>query len=182
MNFNVMRSSFCFLSALFFTAFVAGKTPPVGDVAPATKRRPTLELAQKIAAIAQPAPLAPDSNLPFNPVAFFQPSAEEQLALEQAAAYQQAQISAPGGVAGQPRPGATDRDQLAAIAAQIKPSGSMLVRGEPRLMLQSRFVKIGDKFTVTYSGVDYVLELTAIDRTNFTLRLNGAVITRPIKP
>jgi hypothetical protein len=58
----------------------------------------------------------------------------------------------------------------------------MLVRGEPRLMLPGRSVKIGDKFTVTYSGVDYVLELTAIDRTNFTLRLNGEAITRPIKP
>jgi hypothetical protein len=179
MNFKFTRFVCCFFTALFFVSFVAGKTPPAGDVAPAAKRRPTVELAQKIAAVTQPVPLAPDSNLPFNPVAFFQPSADEQRALEQAAANQQAQAASG---AGQARPGATDRDQLAAIASQIKPSGSMLVRGEPRLMLQSRFVKIGDKFTVTYSGVDYVLELTAIDRTNFTLRLNGAVITRPIKP
>lgn len=180
MNLKITRFVFCLLTALFFTSFVAGKTPPAGDVAPATKRRPTVELAQKIATVTPPAPLANDSNLPFNPVAFSQPSPEEQLALDQAAANQQAQVSASGGVARQA--GASDRDQLAAIASQIKPTGSMLVRGEPRLMLQSRFVKIGDKFTVTYSGVDYVLELTAIDRTNFTLRLNGEAITRPIKP
>lgn len=162
------------------TSLVA-KTPPAGDIAPAAKRRPTVELAQKIAAVTLPAPLGPDSVLPFNPVAFTQPDPEEQRALEQAAANQQALASTPTGGAAPARPGATDREQLAAIASQIRPTGSMLVRGEPRLILQSRFVKIGDKFTVTYSGVDYVLELTAIDLTTFTLRLNGEAITRPIK-
>jgi hypothetical protein len=160
----------------------AAKTPPAGDIAPAAKRRPTVELAQKIASVAAPAPLAAESVLPFNPAAFNQPDPEEQRALEQAAANQRAQAAAPAAGAGRARPGATEREQLAAIASQIKPTGTMLVRGEPRLMLPGRSVKIGDKFTVTYSGVDYVLELTAIDRTNFTLRLNGEAITRPIKP
>ncbi len=167
--------------ALLAAPLFAAKTPPAGDIAPAAKRRPTVELAQKIASVAAPVPLAAESVLPFNPVAFSQPDPEEQRALEQAAANQRAQAAAPTGGAGQARPGATDREQLAAIASQIRPSGSMLVRGEPRLILQSRFVKIGDKFTVTYSGVDYVLELTAIDLTTFTLRLNGEAITRPIK-
>jgi hypothetical protein len=159
----------------------AAKAPPAGDIAPAAKRRTTVELAQKFATVAAPAPLAADSVLPFNPAAFNQPDPEEQRAFEQAAAKLRAQGEAPAGGSGQALPGATAREQLAAIASQIRPSGSMLVRGEPRLILQSRFVKTGDKFTVTYAGVDHVLELTAIDLTTFTLRLNGEAITRPIK-
>jgi hypothetical protein len=164
---------------LVFTSLLLAKTPPAGDIAPAAKRRPTLELAEKIATVTPSGPLSPELNLPFNPVAFTQPDPEEQRALEQAAANQQASANASG--SGQARRGATDREQLAELASQIKPTGSMFVRGEPRLILQSRFVKIGDKFTVTNSGVDYVLELTAIDLSSFTLRLNGELITRPLK-
>jgi hypothetical protein len=169
------------LLVLLTAPLFAAKAPPAGDIAPAAKRRTMVELAQKFASVAAPVPLAGDSVLPFNPAAFNQPDPEEQRAFDQAAANLRAQSGAAAAGSGPPRPGATAREQLAAIASQIRPSGSMLVRGEPRLILQSRFVKTGDKFTVTYAGVDHVLELTAIDLTTFTLRLNGEAITRPIK-
>jgi hypothetical protein len=57
----------------------------------------------------------------------------------------------------------------------------MVFNGEPLLLLGRGRVKIGDKFTVAYNGQDYELELTAIDRTTFTLRYHGEEITRPIK-
>jgi hypothetical protein len=159
---------------------------PVSDIAPVAKRRPTVELAQRLATAPAPVALAPDVVLPFNPVAFGQPDPEEQRAIEQAAANQAAAAAAPAssGAGAQARPGAgaTDREQLAAIASKILPRGSVFVGKVPSLIIGSKFVKIGAKFTVTYSGVDYVLELTAIDSTTFTLRLNGEEITRPIKP
>ncbi len=156
-------------------------TAAVSDVAPAAKRRPSVELAQKLAAISPPLPLPADVVAPFNPVAFGQPDPEEQRAIDQAAANQLASAKASAG--GLVRAGsvATDREQLAAIAAKIPVSGSVFVGKVPSLVIGSKFVKIGARFTVTYSGVDYVLELTAIDSTTFTLRLNGEEITRPIK-
>jgi hypothetical protein len=172
---------------LAVTAFVSvnvgvAATAAVSDVAPVAKRRPTVELAQKLAAISPPVPLPPDAVAPFNPVAFGQPDPEEQRAIDQAAATQQAAANA--AAAGQVRAVAavTDREQLAAIAAKIPARGSVIVGNVPRLVIDSKFVKIGAKFTVTYSGVDYVLELIAIDSTTFTLRMNGEEITRPIKP
>jgi len=49
------------------------------------------------------------------------------------------------------------------------------------LMFGKRFVRTGSRFTVTYKGADYDLELTDIDGTNFTLRYNREEITRPVK-
>jgi hypothetical protein len=158
---------------------------PLADVAPIAKRRLPVEMAQRLATVSPPAPLSPDVVFPFNPVAFGQPDPEEQRAIDQALALQQALTETPaGGTAGGSARGATDREQLAAIASKILPKGSVLVgkNREPNLIIGNKFYKIGSKFTVSYSGVDYVLELTAIDNTTFTLRLNGEAITRPIKP
>jgi len=154
---------------------------PLADVAPIAKRRLPVEMAQRLATVSPPAPLSPDVVFPFNPVAFGQPDPEEQRAIDQALALQQALKETPTG--GSAR-GATDREQLAAIASKILPKGSVLVGKDkdPNLIIGNKFYKIGSKFTVSYSGVDYVLELTAIDNTTFTLRLNGEAITRPIKP
>ncbi|MBC7369532.1 MAG: hypothetical protein H7343_22415 [Undibacterium sp.] len=162
---------------------VCAATTAGGDVAPIAKRRPTVELAQRLAVISPPAPLPADAVLPFNPVAFGQPNPEEQRAIDQALANQQAlTATAPAGGA-QAKPGATDREQLAAIAARIPVKATIFVgiSKEPNLVIGNKFYKIGSKFTVAYSGIDYALELTAIDSTTFTLRLNGEAITRPIK-
>ncbi len=183
MNAFKQRSVFALIG---FGCAVSGfaATAPAGDIAPIAKRRPTVELAQRLATVTPPAPLSADVVLPFNPVAFGQPDPEEQRAIDQAAANQLAAANAAAGGSGaQVRAGVTDREQLAAIASKIVPKGSVLVgpAKDPNLVIGNKFYKIGSKFTVAYSGVDYVLELTAIDSTTFTLRLNGEAITRPIK-
>jgi len=176
------RYFWSFLALLYLTSSVVfAAKAVVSDVFPTVKRRPTVELAQRLAAVTPPPALPAEAVLPFNPVAFSQPDPEEQRALDQAAANQQALASAPSTNPGQARPGATDREQLAAIAGKIMPKGSIFVGGEPRLSIGNQFVKIGAKFTVSHLGADYILELVAIDRTTFTLRLNGEQITRPIK-
>jgi hypothetical protein len=168
--------------SLILVSTVASRaaTPQLGDVAPAAKRRPVVELAQRLATVTPPAPLAASVVLPFNPIAFSQPDPEEQRAIEQAQANQQAIAAGPVGPT-RPAAVATDREQLAAIAAQLKPTGTFFRGSEPLLVISGKFYKIGTKFTVAFGGSDYVLELSAIDRTSFTLRLNGEAITRPIK-
>jgi hypothetical protein len=170
------------LSSLLAMAMVAAQaaTKQLGDVAPAAKRRPAVDLAQRLAAVTPPPPLAADVVLPFNPVAFGQPDPEEQRAIEAAQASQQAIAAGPAGPV-RPTATVTDREQLAAIAAQLKPTGTFFRGAEPLLVISGKFYKIGTKFTVAFGGSDYVLELSAIDRTTFTLRLNGEAITRPIK-
>lgn len=167
------------LSGLLVAAILPawGATPRLGDVAPAAKRRPAVDLAQRLAAVTPPTPLAADVVLPFNPVAFGQPDPEEQRAIEAAQASQQAIASGPT----RPTATVTDRDQLAAIASQLRPTGTFFRGAEHLLVINGKFYKIGTKFTVAFGGSDYVLELSAIDRTTFTLRLNGEAITRPIK-
>ena len=71
---------------------------------------------------------------------------------------------------------------LATLADKLSPSGIAIIGGEPILLFGSRRLKIGDQLTVTYEGADYNLDITAITRTTFTLRLNREEITRPIKP
>jgi len=174
--------AFCLLpavvAALSLTSVGFGASAPVSDVAPTAKRRPAVELAQRLATVTPPATLPSDLVFPFNPVAFSQPDPEEQRAFEQAAAANRVASAN----ANATRPGPTgNRELLAAIAAKIPPKGSVFIGKDPSLIINGKFFKVGSKFTVAYSGVDYVLELTAIDRTTFTLRLNGEEITRPIK-
>ncbi|MBI2516025.1 MAG: hypothetical protein HYV95_03845 [Opitutae bacterium] len=75
----------------------------------------------------------------------------------------------------------TERDILAAIAAVLKPSGYFVFGGQPTLVFGQKRVKAGGPLTITFEGTEYTLEVTAINRTNFTLRLNREEFTRPIK-
>ena len=54
--------------------------------------------------------------------------------------------------------------------------------GELIVIIANKPFEIGTRFTVTYGGQDYELELTAIDRTTFTLRYRNEETTRPITP
>ena len=144
---------------------------PAYDIAPPDKRRAVVEIANTLA---KPPALSafPEGAInPFDPAGFGQADADERAAVLAAAkAANQSVTRAPN-----------DRDLLETIASKIAPRGTMFgPGGEPILMLGNKPVKIGAKFTVTYSGVDYVLELTAIDRTTFTLRYNREEIIRPI--
>jgi len=76
----------------------------------------------------------------------------------------------------------TARETLELLAAQITPSGMIMLRDNPRLIIGSKPFEVGTRFTASYNNQDYELELVAIDRTTFTLRYRGEDITRPIKP
>jgi hypothetical protein len=73
------------------------------------------------------------------------------------------------------------RDLLEAIATSLKPSGYFVFGGEPTLVFGQKRVKAGGLLTIGFEGKEYTLEVTAVDRTHFTLRLNREEFTRPIK-
>ncbi len=75
----------------------------------------------------------------------------------------------------------SNRDLLQAIATSLKPSGYFVIGGTPTLVFGQKRVKAGGLLTVNYEGKEYTLEVSALDRTNFTLRLNREEFTRPIK-
>jgi hypothetical protein len=166
---NCRRLPLSLLFALVLPAALFAR--PASDLQPADKRRPVVETAERLAKNTGPAPLPDEQINPFNPPAFGQPDPEEvRVASAPAAA-----SSAPGRLAG-------DRDALAALAARITPSGTLTFGGESWLVFGRKRLRIGDHLTVTYEEHDYELELTAIDRTTFTLRLNREELTRPLKP
>ena len=155
------------------------------DIVTIEKRRAAIATAQQLTRPPEPAPLPPDLVQPFNPPGFDQPDPEELRAAAEAAA--KAGGLPPGaGRGAKPdeaaqQPG--DHEILETLAAKLPATGTIIFQGEPLLTLggASR-VHITDRFTVTYNGQDYELELVAIDRTTFTLRYHSAEVTRPIKP
>ena len=172
MNTMPFRAGLMLLPALL--VLVRATAAPASDLNPPQLRRPVVELAQKLAASTTPAPLPEDLVQPFNPAAFGAPDPEElrALAAAQAAANNAAANAKP----------TTDRELLDVIAARITPSGTLILNDEPLLIFGQKRLRVGDRFAVAYDGQTYDLELAAIDRTTFTLRLNRDEITRPIKP
>ena len=148
-----------------------------GDLTSPEARRPLVEQALRLAKPTTPAPLPEDLVHPFNPAAFGQPDPEELRAI---AAAQAAQAAAQAQA--KPAKPTTDLGLLELIAGKINPSGTLILGGEPLLIFGQKRLRVGDRLTVTYDGLDYNLELAAIDRTTFTLRLNRDEITRRIQP
>jgi hypothetical protein len=74
-----------------------------------------------------------------------------------------------------------DHELLQSIANSLKPSGYFVLGGQPTLVFGQKRVKAGGLLTITFEGKEYTLEVTALNRTNFTLRLNREEFTRPIK-
>ena len=88
------------------------------------------------------------------------------------------------GVIAAAAPVASPRSQheiLQSIATSLKPSGNFILAGQPTLVFGQKRVKAGGLLTITFEGTEYTLEITAIERTSFTLRLNREEFTRPIK-
>jgi len=170
--------------AFLFLAPLAG-AKPVSDLVSPEKRRPTVDLAQRLTRVIEPAPVPADLPHPFNPPGFDQPDPEE---LKAAAAASNRGVGPSPGGAGPAGGGASqhvrppgEHEILESLAAKLPTTGSVVLNGEPVLFLGRGKVKVGDKFTVAYNGQDYELELIAIDRTTFTLRYHGEEITRSIK-
>ncbi|HQY04903.1 MAG TPA: hypothetical protein PLQ52_02450 [Lacunisphaera sp.] len=74
-----------------------------------------------------------------------------------------------------------DRELVEAIAKSLKPSGYIVLGGQASISFGQKRVKAGGILTITFEGNQYTLEITSIDRTNFTLRLNREEFTRTIK-
>ena len=154
-------------------ALAAPAAAPQSDLVPVAKRAATVELASKIARQHDPVPLPADYPRPFNPPGFDQRDPEEEKA-KTAAAQVAAEAAKPAG----------DRQILEAIAPRITPDGTAILprTGESVLFFRQKKLKVGDHLTIAFDGHDYEVEITAIDRTTFTMRLNRAEITRPIQP
>ena len=73
------------------------------------------------------------------------------------------------------------RELLRTIAAGLKPSGVVVVGGEPTLVFGQKRVKAGGVLTITFEGAEYTLEIVSVFHPNFTIRLNREEFTRPIK-
>lgn len=126
------------------------------DLPTPQQRREVLDRAAALTQPRSPAPLPPNIKNPFVPA--------------QDAPVKKAAIVG-------------DREVLAAIGNQIIPSGVMQAPdGELFLLLREKKLKVGDYLTITFEGRDYMIELTAIDHSSFTLRLNKEEITRPLNP
>lgn len=134
-------------------------------VAPAKRQESLAQAKQLLGDKAMPSTL----KNPFSPEGFGEGQAESG----------SSSAGTPGPVvqAG-PRSG---RDLLQAIGASLKPSGSLVLGGEPVLMFGQKRVKAGGTLTITFEGNEYTLEIVKIERPNFTLRLNREEFTRPIK-
>lgn len=83
---------------------------------------------------------------------------------------------------GTPKPGPkSERDILVGIASGLKPTGNFVIAGQPTLFFGQKRVKPGTTLTINFEGAEYIVEITAIDHTSFSLRLNREEYTRPIK-
>jgi hypothetical protein len=148
-------------------ASVMRAADPASDIAPPDVRRAIVTTAEKLA---HPTPLPaipPELAPPFSPPNFDKPDSSEH---PEKAGDKQAAPAAP-----------TDREVLAAVAAKIPTTGTIILGGHPLLISGTNRIEIGSRFTVVYNGQEYELELVAIDRTTFTVRYKGEEFTRPIK-
>jgi hypothetical protein len=140
---------------------------PVSDLLPPQKRAETLILARDLLTSK-----AFDSSVetlaamnPFDPIQPSAPNAEPEKGASQSVA--------PVLV--------SDRELLKRMAEGVVASGMMQLGDRTFLLVGKKKLKVGDRLAVNSDGNAYELEISAIDRTSFTLRLKDEEITRPIK-
>lgn len=161
------------LIAAFSRSLYAAEVEPI---VPPNKRAETLERGQQLLA-AKVSPAA--ASNPFFTEAFAEALATSTVRPAGASVEPAGDAaSRPSAPASGPK---TGRELLQAIALSLKPSGYIVIGGQPTLSFGQKRVKAGGTLTITFEGNEYTLEVVAIDRTNFTLRLNREEFTRPIK-
>jgi len=140
---------------------------PVSDLLPPQKRAETLILARNLLTIKSidSSEEALAAMNPFDPVQPSAPGAEVEKGPVQSAA--PALLS--------------DRELLKKIAEEVVASGMMQLGDRTFLLIGKKRLKVGDRLAVSSDGIAYDLDISAIDRTSFTLRLKNEEITRPIK-
>jgi len=161
-------------AALAAVPLVRAEDEAGASVASPGKRQESVDQAKKLMAHRDVIPITAD---PFHPEAFNEVVAAMGGHVPGAVA-----PVAPGEpAAAHPAAPRTERDVLQSIAAVLKPSGYIVLGGQPSLSFGQKRVKAGGTLTINFEGTEYTLEITSIDRTNFTLRLNREEFTRPIK-
>lgn len=170
-NQKIFQSLLALAGSLVFALAPAAEN---SDVMSPTKRQLALDQAKKLLAVREVSPSAADHD-PFHSAAFAE------------------LVAGPGRVPGVTPPSGetaashapagprSNHELLQAIGASLKPSGNFILGGQPTLVFGQKRVKAGGTLTITFEGSEYILEITAIERTNFTLRLNREEFTRPIK-
>ena len=156
--------------ALGCTAYAADDT-----VLSPAKRQQSLERGKALVAAREVVPIAVD---PFYSTAF----AEAAAASGRVSGGTPVTTPTPDGSTEPARPTGprTGQDLLQAIAKSLKPGGYIVVGGQPSLSFGQKRVKAGGILTITFEGSQYTLEVVTINRTSFTLRLNGEEFTRTI--
>ena len=76
----------------------------------------------------------------------------------------------------------TDQELLSQLASQLNPTGVLAVGDQALLLFGEKKVKVGEFIVIPFDKDSYDVELIALTRTTFTVRLNQAEITRSIKP
>ncbi len=133
------------------------------------KRQQALDRGKALVAAREIVPAAAN---PFYPAAF----AEAVAAMGRAANPTSTETTT-----GNPAGPRNARELLRAIAVSLKPSGYIVLGGQPSISFGQKRVKAGGVLTITFEGNQYTLEIVSIDRTNFTLRLNREEFTRTLK-
>jgi len=144
------------------------------DLASPQKRDASVSRAQELLKAPEFSQSADEMVSPFAPPNFDQPDPEELLAQQAAAASSLA-------ASGASRP-MGPRGVLEMLAERIVPSGILRLGDTSILLFGQKKLKVGDRLTITFDGVDYNLDITQIGSTTFTLRFQGEEIARSIKP
>jgi hypothetical protein len=170
MKTNLLKITCVVLLLQGFNGFAAGEA-----VLNPVKRQQSLEQGKALVATREVTPITVD---PFHPAAFAEVVAGAGRATGGTPS------TTPGG--GEPTPRTptgprNDHELLQAIATSLKPSGYIVLGGQPSISFGQKRVKAGGVLTITFEGNQYTLEIVSIDRTNFTLRLNREEFTRTIK-
>lgn len=164
------------LTVSVFAALALAEAQAQATVAAPARRQETLVAVTAMLA-QKDVPLVAKLPDPFFSEAFAEAAGQSSAATAAAAP------ASTGGAEPAARPAGprNDRDILIGIAGALKPSGFFVLGGQPTLVFGQKRVKAGGLLTITFEGTEYTVEVTALNRTTFTLRLNREEFTRPIK-
>ena len=159
-----LRPSLVLLALRLAVPGAAAGEPP-GDLPAPAQRDGEVAAANRLALRSRPAPPPTEAPSPFTP-AGFEPAEPGD-----------PKWSGPG-AAQKPR---GDRETLELLAAQLSPSGVIVLRGSHLLILSNRQHPAGTRFTIALQGQEHELLLTEVTRTTYTLRFREEETTRTIK-